>query len=105
MFSIVERATTRAFARILVIVLAAALLCGAYPVVLMAREADKTPCEMPGDADGIGGYKNFEFEGASTGFSDQPSIPPTQRYKQTGTLEVYAHQMLLVLQLYLVTRR
>lgn len=55
MFSAVERATARVLARILVILLAAALLCGSYPVVLMAREPDRRPCELPGDGEDVNG--------------------------------------------------
>ena len=105
MFLTVERATTRNFVRVLVILLAAALLCGSYPIILMARETDRAPCEMPGDADGVGGYKNFEFEGASSGTSDQPPSYPMQQSEKQRTTSVFVRQISLVLHFYLITRR
>jgi len=105
MFSFVERATTRTFVRVLVIALAAALLCGSLPVVLLAREIDKTPCELPGDADGVGGYKNFEFESAPSAGLNRTPGDPLEQHRKSNTVVVCARHAVLLIQFYLATRK
>lgn len=105
MFSIVERATSRTLVRVLVIVMVAALLCGSFPVLLAAREVDRSPCEMPGDADGVGGYKDFEFEGPPAGTSEQPSIYPAYQRERPRTVMVFVQHVAFVLHFFLATRK
>jgi len=105
MFSLVERATTRTFVRVVVIGLAAALLCGSFPVVLLARAVDKTPCELPGDGEGTGGYKDYEFESAPNPASGACILPFEREDGNKSPREFRIRQVLLVVQFYLTIRK
>jgi hypothetical protein len=105
MFSIVERATSRTFVRVLVIVMAATLLCGSFPVLLAARDVERKPCEMPGDGEDVNGYKNFEFEGSSAGESALlPSVHPA-RDSQAVKVHLRTTLAMIVVNFYLAARK
>jgi len=104
MFSIVERATTRAFARILVIVLAAALLCGALSVETLAVKTEKTPYEYPGDGEGTGGYKGFEFENPPSSTANQ-RIDRSEGYAAHRLWRLASSHRGLGYQFYLIVRK
>ena len=105
MFSFVERATTRTFMRVLVIALAAALLCGSLPVVLLAREVDKTPCELPGDGEGVGGYKNYEFDDAPSPVSGHQVILPARQDGTQVAVRLRLRRVILIVQFYLAMHK
>jgi hypothetical protein len=105
MFSFVERATARAWARGLVIVLATALLCGLFLDEPAAREADRTPYEMPGDADGIGGCKSLEFESGPDGYSKSEINQTPLVNEHSSSIIVLKRHALMIIQLLLITRK
>jgi len=105
MFSLVERATTRTFVRVLVIVLAAVLLCGLFSVTAIAAKADRRPCELPGDGEDVGGYKSYEFEGSPTsGLIQQPGTP-LREYPERETTAICVKCVAALIQFYLTCRR
>jgi hypothetical protein len=105
MFSIVERATSRTFVRVLVIVMAAALLCGSFSAKTLAAQSDKRPCEYPGDGEGVGGYKGYEFEGVPSSAADSQRGDPS-RSMGIGVAEVLRVSLIAwVVEIHLTLRK
>jgi hypothetical protein len=105
MFSIVERATSRTLVRVLVIVMAAALLCGSFSAKTLAVQADRRPCEYPGDGEGVGGYKGYEFEGVPSSVTNPQCSDPRQP-KGHGVAEVLRVSLTAwVIEFYLAMRK
>jgi hypothetical protein len=105
MLSSLIRATTRAFVRVLVIALVSALMCGFLSLNVLAREIDRTPYELPGDGEDVGGYKDYEFESSPTSGS---TLQQGNSLSSVSTQDhqVISRQLVMTLfQFYLISRR
>jgi hypothetical protein len=105
MLSCLIRATTRTFVRVLVIALTLALFCGSFSWDAFARATDRRPCELPGDGDSVGGYKDYVFETVPAAVSDrqwyQPRRPDIGSSRKLTLLQL----VMLTVQLHLAARR
>jgi hypothetical protein len=104
MLSCLIRATTRTFVRVLVIALTLALFCGSFSWDAFARATDRRPCELPGDGEGIGGYKDVEWEDAPIRAPIQgPDVPLPDCSRRVRVS--LSRQLAELVQIYLIIRK
>jgi len=104
MLSFVNRTTANAFMRVLLLVLPAVLFCGPFSLSVFAKD-DRKPCIVPGDGDGVGGYKDYDFQDALSTGSDRRAIPPEGQDREHSTKVFLLRNAALVFEFYLITHK
>lgn len=105
MFSIVNSLKAGSFRNWMIALLACVLLCGALCSTSLAVRDEPTPYVVPGDADGVNGYRGFDQRNVPALTADDPVIHAKDAYVPETSKLIRLCRWLLDTELYLLLQK
>jgi len=104
MLSFVNRTTASVFMRALSLVFATVIICGTFPAHSFAKD-DRRPYVVPGDGDGVGGYKYYDSQTVPTAVSDHRAVSPERQNRECSARVLLLWNAALIVKFCLITHK